>query len=428
MPRVAKPLTAAFVKTAPPGRYADGANLYLLVRSPERKYWCFRYRINGRAREIGLGAAAGSTAIPLASPKTDKPDKNAPIPKPDDDNAPKPIRGARERARELYDQLRDGHDPLELRRAKATAKRLKDAKTVTFKQEAEAYIEAHSVSWSNKKHRAQWASTLEEHVYPKLAQVPVSAINADLVLSVLKPIWSTIPATAGRVRGRIEAILDFAKAAGHREGENPARWKGGLKHSLPAVAKVKRVEHHAALKIDDIGRFMADLRSLKGVSARALEFCVLTCARSNEVRGGTWAEVNLRDKVWTIPANRIKGGREHRVPLTDRALKILGKPGAGALFPGLSHSSMSRVLSRLGYDATVHGTARSTFRDWAAERTNFPTEVCELALAHSVGSKVEQAYRRGDQFQKRRALAEAWAAFCATTEPATGGNVVAIRS
>jgi integrase len=303
---------------------------------------------------------------------------------------------------------------------------LTDAKAVTFKQEAEAYIEAHSVSWSNKKHRAQWASTLEEHVYPKLAQVSVSEINADLVLSVLRPIWSTIPATAGRVRGRIEAILDFAKAAGHREGENPARWKGGLKHSLPAVAKVKRVEHHAALKIDDIGRFMADLRSLKGVSARALEFCVLTCARSNEVRGGTWGEVNLRDKVWTIAAERMKGGREHRVPLTDRALKILGKPGAGALLPGLSHSSMSRVLSRLGYDATVHGM-RSTFRDWAAERTNFPSEVAELALAHAIGSKVEAAYRRGDQFEKRRALANEWARFLSAS-PATGGNVVAIRS
>jgi integrase len=405
MPRRATPLSAAFIAKAKPGRYADGANLYLLVRAPELKWWCFRYRRDGRMREMGLGAAAGPTAVSL--------------------------KDARIKARRLYDLHREGHDPIELKRARIAAERLEAAKSVTFKEEAEAYIASHSAGWRNAKHAWQWGNTLATYVYPVIGALPVTAIDVPLVLKCLEPIWTTKPETASRTRGRIEAVLDAAKARGHRAGENPAKWRGGLDHLLPARGKIKKPEHHAALPYDQIGSFMVELREREGTAARALEFAILTAARTGEVLGSTWDEINLRDKIWIIPAQRMKGGREHRVPLAERAFKLLGEPTDGYLFPGaaadlpLSNMALLMTLRRMGRgDITAHGF-RSSFRDWVAERTNYPSEVAAMALAHAVGDKVEAAYRRGDLFEKRRRLAEDWAKFCAM--PPQEGSVTPLR-
>jgi integrase len=405
MPRIATPLSAAFIAKAKPGRYADGANLYLLVRGLALKWWVFRYRRNGRMREAGLGAAAGPTAVSL--------------------------KDARIKARKLFDLHRDGHDPIDLKRASKAAALVAAAKAVNFKTEAERFIASQEAGWRNAKHAAQWSSTLETYAYPALGSLPVSAVDVNLVLKVLEPIWSTKPETAGRVRGRIEAVLDAAKARGLREGENPARWKGNLDHLLPARSKVKKLEHHAALPYSQISTFMTELRKMEGIASRALEFAILTAARTGEVLGATWSEINLHEKVWIVPAGRMKGGREHRVPLSPLALEIIGKARKGFLFPGagpdqpLSNMALLMLLRRMGHgDTTVHGF-RSTFRDWASERTNYPTEVAEMALAHAVGDKVEAAYRRGDLFEKRRRLANDWARFCAM--PEQKGSVVQLR-
>jgi integrase len=406
LPRRAEPLSAAKVANAGPGRYADGANLYLLVRGPQLKWWVFRYRRNGRMREMGLGAAAGRTAVSL--------------------------KDARIKALELYNAVhREGKDPLDEKKAEKAAQALQAAKAVTFETEAKRYIASQEAGWRNAKHAAQWSSTLEAYAYPDFGSLPVSAVDVNLVLKVLEPIWATKPETAGRVRGRIEAVLDAAKARGLREGENPARWKGNLDHLLPARGKVKKPEHHAALPYTQISTFMAALRKQEGTSARALEFAILTAARTGEVIGATWAEINLRDKVWIVPAGRIKGGREHRVPLCPRALEIVGEAADGYVFPGaspdqpLSNMALLMLLRRMKHgNVTVHGF-RSAFRDWAAERTNYPSEVAEMALAHAVGDKVEAAYRRGDLFEKRRRLANDWARFCAM--PGQKGSVVQLR-
>ncbi|MEA2911103.1 MAG: hypothetical protein QOJ15_3184 [Bradyrhizobium sp.] len=405
MPRIATPLSAAFITKAKPGRYADGANLYLLVRGPALKWWVFRYRRNGRMREAGLGAAAGPTAVSL--------------------------KDARIKARKLFDLHRDGHDPIDLKKASKAAALVTAAKAVSFKMEAERYIASQEAGWRNAKHAAQWSSTLETYAYPVLGSLPASAVDVNLMLKVLEPIWSTKPETAGRVRGRIEAVLDAAKARGLREGENPARWKGNLDHLLPARGKVKKTEHHAALPYSQIGTFMAALRKQEGMAARALEFTILTVARTGEAIGSAPTEINLREKVWIVPAERMKGGREHRVPLCPRALEIVSNATGDYVFPGantdqpLSNMALLMLLRRMKYDnITVHGF-RSTFRDWASERTNYPSEVAEMALAHAVGDKVEAAYRRGDLFEKRRRLANDWARFCAM--PEQKGSVVQLR-
>jgi len=293
---------------------------------------------------------------------------------------------------------------------------------MTFDKCAAAYIEAHKASWKKGKHAEQWRGSLRNYASPVFGSSPVQAIDLGLVMKALEPVWRTKSETASRVRGRIEAVLDWATVRGYRKGENPARWRGHLDKLLPARSKIQKVEHHPALPYHEIAEFTAVLRGQEGIGARALEFLILTAARTGEIIGARWDEVDFEEKIWVVPAARMKAGREHRVPLTGTALAILkqmnGIREGDFVFPGgkktrpLSNMAMLAVLKRMGRsDLTAHGF-RSTFRDWAAERTNFPREVVEMALAHTIESKVEAAYRRGDLFQKRRQLMEAWARFC----------------
>jgi len=323
---------------------------------------------------------------------------------------------------------------LEVRKAERAAAALAEARALTFEAAAQAYFNAHERGWKNRKHRAQFLSTLKTYAYPKIGKLSVAAIDTGLVLKVIEPIWHDKTETANRVRGRVEAVLDWATVRGYRVGDNPARWRGHLSEALPAREKIQKTVHHAALAYDELPEFMMALSQRDGVAARALEFTILTAARTGEVVGATWDEINLEEKSWIVPAGRIKGGREHRVPLSERALKILhalptekDNPFVfiGPRRGGLSNMAMAAVVQRMGRDdITVHGF-RSTFRDWCAERTNYPNHIVEMALAHVVGDKVEAAYRRGDLFAKRIKLMADWARF-ATTKPATesGDKVV----
>jgi len=393
-------LTALKVDRAKqPGMYGDGGGLYLRITQDGTKNWVFRYMLDGRPRWMGMG--------PLA------------------------IYGLQEARAKALDARRlrhEGIDPIEARKGERLRARLDAAKAITFKECAEAYIKAHRAGWRNGKHAAQWGATLATYAEPIIRALPVQAIDTTLVLKVLEPIWTAKPETAGRVRGRIEAILDWAKAREYRQGENPARWRGHLDKLLPARGKVRKVEHHAALPYTELPGFLVALREQEGIGARALEFTILTAARTI---GARWSELDLLDKTWTVPAERMKAGREHRVPLSARALAILDdmqplRPAGdadGFVFPGgkagraLSNMAFLMLLRRMERDdLTAHGF-RSSFRDWAAERTSSPSEVAQMALAHVVGSKVEAAYRRGDMFEKRRRLMQQWATFC-TTAPA----------
>jgi integrase len=387
------------------GLYGDGGGLFLQVSESGAKSWVFRFKKADRLRVMGLGPAH---TITLAE--------------------------ARDRARDCRKLRLDGIDPIEARRAERAQAKLDAAKAVTFAECADAYITAHKAGWRNPKHAAQWPATLATYVNPTFGVLPVQAIDTALVTRVMEPIWTKKPETASRVRGRIESILDWATARGYRQGENPARWRGHLENLLPRRSKVRRVEHHAALPYSELSAFMLALRQQEGVAARALELTILTAARTGEVIGARWEEINIAERLWSVPAERMKAGREHRVPLCGKALEIVEEMraiGGNFIFPGgkrgkpLSNMAMTMLLRRMGHgDQTVHGF-RSTFRDWAAERTNFPAEVAEMALAHAVTDKVEAAYRRGDLFEKRRALAEAWAKFCATALVA--GEIVPIR-
>jgi integrase len=399
------PLTVSRAKAR--GYLADGGGLYLQVSPGGAKSWVFRFRDAGRLREMGLGSAH---TISLAK--------------------------ARERAAECRILRHDGLDPIAERKAGRLKAKLAAARSMTFRQCAEAYIEAHKGSWKSAKHAAQWPSTLQTYAYPTLGRLPVQAIDVAFVTKVLEPIWRTKTETASRLRGRIEAVLDWATVRGLRQGDNPARWRGHLDHLLPARAKVQKVRHYPALPYPEIGSFMSQLREQDGTRALALEFLILTSARAGEVIAARWDEFDLDAAVWTVPANRMKVGREHRVPLSPPALallKRLQKHRAGEfVFPSakpykpLSDTSLLRLLARMDRtDLTVHGF-RSTFRDWAAERTNFPREVCEHGQAHSSPDKVEAAYRRSDLFDKRRQLMDAWALFCQRCLSA--GDVVPIRA
>ncbi|WP_428487221.1 tyrosine-type recombinase/integrase [Rhodopila sp.] len=413
-------LSSAAVKNAnKPGLYGDGVGLYLNVGPTGGKSWLFRFMLNGAAREMGLGPLH---TIGLAE--------------------------ARERAAAARKLRLDGIDPLDARRAekvrKAAEAAAEAAALVTFRKAAESYIEANKAAWRNEKHAWQWGATLAAHVYPVIGDVAVSAVNTGHVTRILTPIWNTKAETAARVRGRIETVLDFAKVHGWRAGENPARWKGHLDNVLPARAKVSKVEHHAALPWTEIGAFMAELEKLEGVAGLALRFAILTAARTGEVIGATWAEIDLKAAVWTVPGARMKAGAEHRVPLSDAALAVLrqaaklrqtetadapvfagGKGGKAST--GLSNMAMLAVLRRMGRDdLTVHGF-RSSFRDWAAEATRHEHAVVEKALAHTIDSKVEAAYRRGDLFEKRQRLMNDWAAFCGRTGSDTN-TVLPIRA
>jgi len=418
-------LTALKVERAKvPGMYCDGGGLYLQVtKAAERinKSWIFRYSRGPRTREMGLGPLH---TITLAE--------------------------AREKARHARHLLLDGVDPIEAKRAARAQAKLEAAKAMTFEQCATAYIASHRAGWRNAVHAAQWETTLREYAGPVIGALPIAAIDTGLVMKVLQQsvearrgepageFWQARPETASRLRGRIESVLDWAKARGYRNGsENPARWKGHLDHLLPARSKVRRVEHHAALPYSEVAAFLVELRAREGIAARALEFTILTASRVGETLGARWSEFDLNHAVWEIPGHRMKSGKPHRVPLSPRALAILEaiRPAGdadGFVFPGgkpgkpLSNTVLWEVLQGMNRGITAHGF-RSTFRDWCAERTNFPSEVAEMALAHVVGSKVEAAYRRGDMFEKRRRLMDAWATFC-TTEPTAHGKVVAMQA
>jgi integrase len=391
---MASKLTARKVETAKPGKYSDGGNLYLIVSATGARKWVLRFTWRGRAKEMGLGSA---TSVPLAD--------------------------AREKAASARRKIAQGVNPIEERK--------RDGGIPTFGEMADDMRETLSAGFRNEKHKAQWKSTLETYAAPLRAK-PVDTISTDDVLTVLKPVWTTKAETASRVRGRIEKVLDAAKAKGFREGENPARWRGHLDHLLPRPSKLIR-GHHAAMPYEDVAAFIGKLREREATAALALEFCILTAARSGEVLGARWSEIDLDKKIWTVPANRMKPGRVHRVPLGGRAvsiLKHLAQLSGDFVFPGhsrgkpLSNMAMEMMLRRMKIeDATVHGF-RSSFRDWAGNATTFPREVTETALSHVIGDKAEQAYRRSDALEKRRKLMEAWASYC---EPKANSNVLRLR-
>lgn len=405
--RTLNKLTALQVKSLTrPGRFADGGGLYLQVSPTGTRSWLFRFTRDGKAREMGLGPVG---TVSLAE--------------------------AREKALECRRALHEGLDPIEQRNRLRRAASAEAARSMTFRQAAKAYIEAHQAGWRNAKHASQWTATLEHYAFPIFGDLDVGEVAVGDVLKALEAIWRQKPETAGRVRGRVEAVLDWATARGHRRSENPARWRGHLDKLLPARSKVARVRHHPALPYAEIPGFMLDLANHAGVSRRALEFTILTAARTGEVIGAKVGEIDFGAKVWTIPGARMKAGREHRVPLCGRALEIIETvPNNGEfLFVGaknrpLSNMAMLQLLERMGRgDLTVHGF-RSTFRDWAAEQTGFPNEVAEAALAHVVSDKTEAAYRRGDLFEKRRRLMSAWAAYCRSPARNKAGNVVSINA
>jgi integrase len=394
MARVVGRLSAVKVsKAKEPGKYPDGGGLYLQVTGDGAKSWIYRFMLGGRERQMGLGPLS---AVGLAD--------------------------ARTKAAECRALRQDGIDPIEARKATREQAALDAARTTTFKEAAMAYIGAHKAGWRNSKHVSQWAATLETYAHPTIGSLSVQAVDTAMVLKILEPIWSAKPETASRVRMRIENILDWAAVRGYRKGENPARWRGHLDHLLPAKTKVRRVEHHAALPYAELPDFLKSLRKHEGTAARALEFTILTAARTGEAIGAQFDEFDIDAAMWIVPDDRMKSGREHRVPLTQRAADIVSERRAKAegphVFPGqrpakpISNMAMAMVLRRMGRsDITVHGF-RSTFRDWAAERTNFPNEVVEMALAHAVEDKVEAAYRRGDLLDKRRRLMDAWGEYC----------------
>ncbi len=332
---------------------------------------------------------------------------------------------ARERARETRAIIQQGRDPVAEREAAQAALRAA-VRVPTFDECAKRFIAAKASGWRNPKHRAQWRTSLATYASPIIGSITVDRVELAHLVELLTPIWTEKTETAVRVRGRIESVLDWATVSGYRAGENPARWRGNLEHLLPAPSKVRRVRHHPAIAIDAMFGFMSGLKTREGVAARALEFLVLTAARSGEVRGATWSEIDLDAGVWTIPAERMKARREHRVPLSPQALEVLGKlPRLDPylVFPSprgavLSDMALAAVMRRMGAHAVPHGF-RSTFRDWAAERTAYTRDVAEMALAHTIGDKVEAAYRRGDLIAKRTRMMADWAAFIATP-PATG--------
>jgi integrase len=397
-----------------PGMHGDGGGLYLHVGKTGTKSWLFRFWVperdpltgelvvdattgkrRGRVREMGLGSCITVS-----------------------------LQEARERALECRKLRAKDIDPIEAREAAKREAALERAKSLKFKDAAAAYMAAHRIAWKNDKHAAQWPATLTKYAYPIIGDLPLQLIDTTLLMQVIEPIWSEKPETANRLRGRIETVLDWATVRGYRQGHNPARWRGHLDKLLPARSKVRKTRHHSALPYAELPAFLAKLRAQDGVAAQALEFTILTAARTSEIIGAKHSEIDTKDKVWMVPADRMKARRDHRVPLTDRALEILesidreGEDKNAFLFPGrspgapLSNMAMLKLLQRMGRgDLTVHGF-RSTFRDWAAEKTSFANEVIEMALAHSIGDKVEAAYRRGDLFEKRKKLMDAWAEYC----------------
>ena len=392
MPKVAKQLSdrsVAALKTI--GRHAVGGvpGLHLLVSAGYRS-WILRIQVGEQRKDIGLGS------YPTIS-----------------------LLEARDRARKIHDDLRSGLIPVSPRKQQRNVLIAAAATEKTFEWCAEEYFKAKSSEWRNAKHRQQWENSLKTYAMPYLGHLAVSLIDLPHVLACLEPIWANKNATASRLRGRIETVLDWAAVRRYRSGENPARWKGHLDKILPAPSKIQKVEHHPAILIEDMPAFMLDLRTQAGIGARALELLILTATRSGEVRGATWSEIDLDKAIWTIPAERMKAGSVHRIPLSAEAIKLLKElprlAGTELLFPGskgqeLFDTAMTYVMRRMKVTAVPHGF-RSTFRDWAGEKTNFPRELAEQALAHTLENKVEAAYRRGDALEKRRQMMQEWALF-----------------
>jgi integrase len=408
MARRTKRLTAKLAERSnKPGRFNDGNGLYLQIINAQNKSWLLRYERGGRERWMGLGPLHTYT-----------------------------LAEARERARQARQLLHDGMDPITARETERAAKAAAQRRALTFEQATREFFKEHEDGWRNGKHRSQVWNTLERYAFPHIGKMPVAEIATPDVLAALRPIWRTKTETASRVRGRIERVLAWATVNGYRTGDNPARWQAHLQLALPARSKVAAVEHHPALPYAEVPEFMAKLANREGTAARALAFTILTAARTGEVTGARWGEIDQDGKVWTVPKGRMKGNREHRVPLSDRAVAILRElpteqsnpfvfvgPREGS---GLSNMAMTAVMKRMGHDKiTVHGF-RSSFRDWSSERTDFQNHVVEMALAHAVGDKVEKAYRRGELFEKRRKLMDVWAAYCARPA-ATGAAVVPLR-
>ncbi len=378
------------VQSAKPGsKLGDGGNLWLTVKPDGSKYWSVRFTFRGKRREMGIGA------VELVS-----------------------LSEARAKAREARRLARNGIDPIVDRRNK------RRGKIPTFHEAWTAYVKAHEPSWSNPKHRYQWRATLEQYADPVIKEKPVDLVDVADVVEILEPIWTTKTETAGRLRGRIEKVLDWARARGYRTGDNPATWKGNLEAILPARGKIQRVEHLKALPFDRVGAFLSDLRKCKGTAARGLELLVLTAARPGMIRFAEWEEFDLDRAVWTCPADHMKGRREFRIPLSKQAVALLRAmpqlEDSPLVFPTprkavMADTTLKAVLKRMDIDVTPHGF-RSTFKDWATETTAYPNIISEAALAHVVSDKTEAAYRRGDLFDKRRKLMQDWADYCDTVK------------
>jgi integrase len=385
---------------------ADGGNLLLQVTGkPDGGFsrsWVFRYERDGKRHDLGLGPL---DTLSLAE--------------------------ARVRARDLRIQLLDGVDPKgirEQRRAERLAQLRERARQMTFRECALRCIEGHEDGWRNAEHHRQWITSLERYVYPHIGDLPVDEIATPHIVKVLEPIWRTTPETASRVRGRIERVLGWATVREFRSGDNPARWRGHLQELFPTKGKIQQIKHHPALAFADVPALMVELRAHNSLTALALEFTILTAARSGEVLGAKWSEVDLVAKTWTIPGSRMKANKAHRVPLSTRALEILASlPREGERVFPLTHTSMLELLRRMDHsNITVHGF-RSSFRDWAAERTSYPNHVAEAALAHAVADKVEKAYRRTDLFEKRRRLMADWSSWCSRPVPVEPGKIIALQ-
>lgn len=396
MARKARELSALEVsRLTAPGRHTVGgvAGLAMQVTDTGARSWILRVMVGGKRREMGLG---GFPDVTLA--------------------------GAKEAARTARALIDQGIDPVAERQAKRSALAAAIASTMTFNEASMRYIAAHEAGWKSAKHAAQWRNTLETYAFPIIGKIAVADVETAHVMRVLEPIWPTKTETASRLRGRIENVLDWATVRGFRKGDNPARWRGHIEHLLAARAAVQKTEHHAAMDYREVGAFMALLRQQEGMGARALEFAILCASRSGEVRGATWSEIDLEARVWTIPEERMKAGKEHRIPLPDEALALLDAlpriDGANLVFPStknteLSDATLTGVIKRMGLVVTAHGF-RSSFRDWAGETTAYPREVIEHALAHQLKDKAEAAYARGSLFDKRRRLMADWAKFCTT--------------
>lgn len=407
MPRKAKELKPLQVKRlTKPGLHAVGgvAGLHLQVKDSGARSWILRRMVGTKRKDIGLG---GFPDVPLEM--------------------------ARNKARELGDQIRSGIDPLAARKDAKAALRTATAKAMTFEEASRACFDAKAVEFRNLKHRGDWLNSITLHASPTIGSLPIKDIELAHVLKVLQPIWKEKTETATRLRQRIEAVLSWATVGGYRKGDNPARWKGNLEHVLPKAAKIRKVKHFAALPFTKVGSFIADLRKQPGMGARALEFAILTAARSGEVRGAIWDEIDLKARLWTIPGDRMKAGKIHRVPLSDAAVKLLKTlprfEETDVVFPGnrgqpLSDMSLTAVLRRMNTGVTTHGF-RSCFKDWARTHTTFADEVSELALAHVNDDKTRAAYARDELLPKRKLLMTEWAAYCGRV--LKSGKMVSLR-